>query len=992
MADTGFVIAGAGATGGGAGVAWSNPGNITADDGSNASYVGNGTPSEWLEATQFGFAIPDGATIDGFEIRVQLSASTEYFVFADTVQLMKAGSLAGSAFGGGLNWTTSPTDTDFGGATELGGTTWTPAEVNASGFGVSFRNPDTFLSPGVTHNVDAIWIKVYYTEASGVTATGTLKAGASVISAAAYRAAKAASTMQAQSASFGGVSWPNGQRRRVAQVVQSAQVSGSGTHSSFPVLITRANLPDEMCSPTDGNRAQANGGDIRAALASDASGQLPIQVVAFEYDTTDAAGDADIEIWTRLTLNTATDTTFYLAYNTPGTTVADGVADAFGRNAVWADYACVYHMQATGSQVDATGNGHTLTEAGDPTSVAGLLGLSGGNAIDLDGTGDKYTASTNPRGNSSFVFQCLFTAADVGDGQGLADDLASSAGGFHTLVNNTGDLRTRIDDSGANSGEFSAATTVDDETPRMVHMVADKSGVARHYVNGSAVGGTLNISGYGDISPTENLNIGQFVTSKNLNGIMDEIRIRESVLSADWIATEFANQNSPATFIVEGTPEDATIPAEATRTAFAQGTPKAQAATLDGSAKGAPQEAVGILASGPATVEGEALALRVLTAEGALASGLADMAGAASRTAKAEGVLASGPATLLGQATIFVQGIAVGVMKAGAAALGGGEETDTGFVIAGAGANDSGIGTEAWAFEGNITADDAPGSGSTAGCATVSDVSGPQSWYLVSSEHGFSIPAGATIQGIVARVDAFAFDAFPTNITHVYLVKGGTVQTGGDNKAGPTLLPDGTAANYDFGGSTDLWDNTWTADDVNADGFGVAISVLGVDGAAGEGTIARVDAMWVDIYYSTVGPATAIVLRKLFASGALQAGASVVDGAAKRVLAAIGALQAGASTVAGAAGLVRKASGAIASGAASMTGTAVRAAIASGTLVSGAASIVGRMVINIIRPSLAVQSSMSDAATAVEGEMADALPIQSRMSDEALALEVEFLP
>ena len=65
---------------------------------------------------------------------------------------------------------------------------------------------------------------------------------------------------------------------------------------------------------------------------------------------------------------------------------------------------------------------------------------------------------------------------------------------------------------------------------------------------------------------------------------------------------------------------------------------------------------------------------------------------------------------------------------------------------AGAGANQTGVGTVAWSFTGNIVADD----GSSASSGTLT--SGAQTNYLVASTFGFSIPAGSTIDGIVVEI------------------------------------------------------------------------------------------------------------------------------------------------------------------------------------------------------------------------------------------------
>jgi hypothetical protein len=44
-------------------------------------------------------------------------------------------------------------------------------------------------------------------------------------------------------------------------------------------------------------------------------------------------------------------------------------------------------------------------------------------------------------------------------------------------------------------------------------------------------------------------------TSGNFTGSLDEVQLSNSVRSAQWIATEYANQNSPSTFYSVGNEE-----------------------------------------------------------------------------------------------------------------------------------------------------------------------------------------------------------------------------------------------------------------------------------------------------------------------------------------------------------------------------------------------------------------------------------------------------
>jgi hypothetical protein len=179
VADTGFVICGSGTSEGGSvgGVAvWADPGNITADDGAYARRSSLGTAadalaSEFLHARNFGLSVPAGATIDGVEIQINgYSSSATRRIKDYTIFFVKAGSNVGNDLSDDVTW---PADMDYlktyGGPTELGGVSWTAEDVNAAGFGASLQ----FTSAGETGDLsaearmDAVWIKVYYTEGSG---------------------------------------------------------------------------------------------------------------------------------------------------------------------------------------------------------------------------------------------------------------------------------------------------------------------------------------------------------------------------------------------------------------------------------------------------------------------------------------------------------------------------------------------------------------------------------------------------------------------------------------------------------------------------------------------------------------------------------------------------------------------------------------------------------------------------------------------------------
>ncbi|MBP9850695.1 MAG: hypothetical protein KBC47_03310 [Candidatus Peribacteraceae bacterium] len=134
---------------------------------------------------------------------------------------------------------------------------------------------------------------------------------------------------------------------------------------------------------------------------------------------------------------------------------------------------------------------------------------------------------------------------------------------------------------------------------------------------------------------------------------------------------------------------------------------------------------------------------------------------------------------------------------------------------AGTGANDATVGTQAWTTPTKIDANDG-----THALAT-EITSNLISQYLKATNFGFSIPDGAQIDGIIANVERIqCSDRGAMVDSTVKLVKSGSIS--GDNKA--DTVTQWSTADKQYGGSTDLWGNTWTAADINSTNFGIAIS------------------------------------------------------------------------------------------------------------------------------------------------------------------------
>ncbi len=164
MSSQGPLGCGTGANDAGIGVqAWSNPGNITADDGNYAVVASATLPytSQYLKGTNCGFTIPSGATINGIvsEWKRFTNIGT---VLDNAIRIVKGGVIGATELGLGAAWPTAEAYASYGGVSNLCGETWTDTDINSSGFGCAL----SCSGSANIANVNYLRITVYYT-ASG---------------------------------------------------------------------------------------------------------------------------------------------------------------------------------------------------------------------------------------------------------------------------------------------------------------------------------------------------------------------------------------------------------------------------------------------------------------------------------------------------------------------------------------------------------------------------------------------------------------------------------------------------------------------------------------------------------------------------------------------------------------------------------------------------------------------------------------------------------
>lgn len=121
---------------------------------------------------------------------------------------------------------------------------------------------------------------------------------------------------------------------------------------------------------------------------------------------------------------------------------------------------------------------------------------------------------------------------------------------------------------------------------------------------------------------------------------------------------------------------------------------------------------------------------------------------------------------------------------------------------------------------------------------------GGYSDYLVATDFGFSLPAGAIIEGIILEAER-SDNSFKAGDYSVKIVKNGVIC--GSEKSTGQSFPFSDSY-HSFGNTTDLWGQTWTDADINASGFGVAISAR--RNSTGGTSNGRVDHIRIFVFYS----------------------------------------------------------------------------------------------------------------------------------------------
>lgn len=305
--------------------------------------------------------------------------------------------------------------------------------------------------------------------------------------------------------------------------------------AGFPVYINLADMPDAFW-----DKVAVGGGGIRCHAGTV---ELPREVVS--CDPVTKAG----ELHVKADLSNTVDTTILITVDGVSADYAD--TDPFGRNAVWSDYAGVWHLgETSGPCRDSTGNGLDSANVlatqrggvgklgGDTVVTTGSDRIEFGNVLNI-GTGDLALAIWI---NTSEAFAALQVIVAKNPDSGVNN-------GYQAGINPAGKLYGQF--LAGNDGAVTATspvTTVNDGTWHLLHFVYDRAGNLSVYNDGQSVAAASMASMVGKSSGDTSGSLGISAFGAGLIGSVDEFRVRRSVPSPARIAAEYANQNNPASF------------------------------------------------------------------------------------------------------------------------------------------------------------------------------------------------------------------------------------------------------------------------------------------------------------------------------------------------------------------------------------------------------------------------------------------------------------
>ena len=335
--------------------------------------------------------------------------------------------------------------------------------------------------------------------------------------------------------------------------IDNTKVSGSGSHTNFPVLISLTDN-DLRTTGNSGYVQSSNGYDI---IFTSGNGSTTYSHEIEKYN----ASTGEFVAWVNVpSLSATANTEINMYYGNSSITSNPSSTSTWN-----SDYIVNIHMDdnPTGTIGNSSQQTFTASSFGSMTSSDIVTGKIG-SGTDFDGSNDGYSMSDNNTlslNTNDFTFSCWFKTDAISGIQTLFSKNPTGGGvpGFGNLsIQSSGTLTFYFKTSGGAQTYTATSTTVSANTWYNFHITGDVANdVVKIYLNGSLIS-TVTVDAGGSLDNGQNQYFGCYNTSYyRFNGVLDEMRIALTDFSADWIATEYNNQSSPSTFYSVSTQQTA---------------------------------------------------------------------------------------------------------------------------------------------------------------------------------------------------------------------------------------------------------------------------------------------------------------------------------------------------------------------------------------------------------------------------------------------------
>jgi len=332
--------------------------------------------------------------------------------------------------------------------------------------------------------------------------------------------------------------------------------------ANFPVLIS--GTYSDLANVANGGKVRnPQGYDI--IFTSDSAGQNRLD---HEIDTYDASSGA-IDLWVRIPLLSHTaDTTIYMWYGNAAVSVSQE-----NKPGVWSNgYAAVYHL---GNGTSTTAFDSTGANSGEISASAISSPIGGG--ISLDGSGSQYMLlpnSSSLKPTAALTLEAWVNPTSVGSWNKVFSVDYHANGGWSSpfqaySLSTVGTVSNPVFQVSNNATIYYAAAGTVLPLSRWSHLVGTFDGQTSHiFVNGVEDPTGIPVPGNIDYGTSKAVVVGKdsiySSASDAWNGRLDELRVSSVARTADWVATEYNNQNSPETFVSITGEAPAVIPPQIT--------------------------------------------------------------------------------------------------------------------------------------------------------------------------------------------------------------------------------------------------------------------------------------------------------------------------------------------------------------------------------------------------------------------------------------------